>query len=61
MKQPFVVLVDVPEGVSLAEIASHLSDSSRAMTNGYDANDPMSALGEIDVFAGVAQGALPPG
>lgn len=49
MKHAFVVYVDVPEGVSVPEVASHLADAHRAAVRSYDRSDPMSTMAEITV------------
>lgn len=58
-RQLFMVAIDVPDGVTLGEFVSHLTDAHRSMVATYAAEDPMSAAGEIEVFAAVASCDLP--
>ncbi len=58
-KHPFIVFVDVPEGVTVGEVASHLADAHRMMVRSYSELDPMHGVVEIEVMAGVPISQLP--
>jgi hypothetical protein len=49
VKQAFLIRVDVPEGVSADEVASHRADAHRMAVRGYHESDPMHGMAEIDV------------
>lgn len=55
-RQIFMVAVEIPDGVSISEFASHLCDSHRARMLDYiaeDPTDPMCSIANFSVFAGV--------
>lgn len=60
MKSALIIFVDLPAGVSLGEFASHVSDGSLLLAASYDATDPMSRMGPIEVFGAVPSAELPP-
>lgn len=49
-KHTFVVIAYAPEGVLPAEIADHLADASRSMSQEYAASDPLSGMPDIEVY-----------
>lgn len=58
-RQAFLVFVDLPDGVSLGEFASHLADAHRSQAANYRPDDLLSTVENIEVFASVASADLP--